>query len=333
MTIKRITTVLLSLSVVAVLLLIVMAVINNQTQYLIIDIVGLALTCGLLIAHLNNFRWSGQVFVVGVLIITLGGIPQDPSQQLTYAFNVLTPVVLAAVLLPWYWSIAVFLVCYIGMAIVQGGQGMIFSPSIAILLFLQAGGIALASLVSRLAQQNTEATAQRLRVALEQAEQQQQMLAEQTATLSQQNEEQQRLLELVTTLEVPIISLANQVLFAPLVGSLDSRRAQELTNRLLNAVSKQRAHLVILDVAGIATIDTNSAQALITTTQAVRLLGCEVIISGIAVSVATTLTHLNINFDELQITRSPQEALELYQELTAKGVKMNGFKAPGYENN
>jgi len=44
-------------------------------------------------------------------------------------------------------------------------------------------------------------------------------------------------------------------------------------------------------------------------------------------------THLNINFDELQITRSPQEALELYQELTAKGVKMNGFKAPGYENN
>ncbi len=125
---------------------------------------------------------------------------------------------------------------------------------------LQAGGIALASVVARNAQLKAEDNALRAQTALENSERQKISLAEQAEEFKQQNEQQQRLLDLVTTLEVPIVTLATGVLFAPVVGALDTRRSQALTSRLLHAVSEQRARLVVLDIAGIATIDTAMAK-------------------------------------------------------------------------
>jgi rsbT co-antagonist protein RsbR len=113
---------------------------------------------------------------------------------------------------------------------------------------------------------------------------------------------------------VPIVTIANNVLFAPVVGSLDTRRSQALTSRLLERVNGERARLVILDIAGVTTMDTGMAKALIDTAQAVRLLGCDIIISGIAASVATTITHLKIDLGNIRTARSPQEALEIYKQ-------------------
>jgi anti-anti-sigma regulatory factor len=330
---RRITTILLSLSIMAVAILMIMALLRQQWIFAGADAVGLVLTAGLLAAHVRGFRWTAQVAVCGMLLITLGALPPDPLQDNTYAFNLLTPVVLAAVLLPWYWSAGIFVVCYGAIAVLWGGQGPLFNPSVVILLCLQAGGIALASVVARAAQRKAEDNALSAQTALGESERQKVALADQAETLSLQNEEQRRLLDLVATLEVPIVALASGVLFAPVVGAFDSRRAQALTARLLQAVSDQRAQLVVLDIAGIATVDTAMARALIEAAQAVRLLGCDIIISGIAAATATTLTHLNIGLGNIKTARSPQEALEQYQHLIAQGVARTGWRVGRHGTN
>ena len=132
----------------------------------------------------------------------------------------------------------------------------------------------------------------------------------QALALRAQNREQQRLLDLVDTLETPAIALAEGVLLAPVVGALDARRAQTLTSRLLQDVSAQRVRQVVLDIAGVSAVDTQTAQALLHTTQALRLLGCEVIITGISAQVARTLTHMDVPLAGVAIARSPQEALQ-----------------------
>jgi anti-anti-sigma regulatory factor len=268
-----------------------------------------------------------------MVLILLGALPPDPLQESSYSFNVMTPVVLAAVLLPWYWSVAIFVICYGGIAVLWGGQGLLFNPSVAIVLCLQAGGIALASIVARVAQRKVEDSALSTQTALEASEQQKVVLAEQAETLKQQNEQQRRLLDLVATLEVPIVTLANGVLFAPVVGTFDSRRAQALTSRLLQAVSGQRAQMVVLDIAGISTIDIAMARALIEAAQAVRLLGCDIIISGIGAATATTLTHLDIGLGNIKTARSPQEALEHYQHLVTQNTARNGWGVSRYGAN
>ncbi|MDW8215914.1 MAG: STAS domain-containing protein, partial [Roseiflexaceae bacterium] len=66
----------------------------------------------------------------------------------------------------------------------------------------------------------------------------------------------------------------------------------------------------ILDITGVATVDTSVAQALMMTIQALRLLGCRVVVSGISATVAMTLTHLGIDMSNVETVRSPEEALE-----------------------
>jgi anti-anti-sigma regulatory factor len=130
--------------------------------------------------------------------------------------------------------------------------------------------------------------------------------------LVQQNIEQQRLLDLVTTLEVPAIQLAEGLLFTPIVGTLDSRRAQALTSRLLREVHTHRARQVIIDISGVVEVDTQVAHALLHTAQALRLLGCSVTLTGISATVATTITQLGISLDGLNTAHSPQEVLRTY---------------------
>ena len=136
-------------------------------------------------------------------------------------------------------------------------------------------------------------------------------LEKRTSELEQRSTEQQRLLDLVATLEAPTISLANGVLFAPIVGYLDSQRVNTLTRRLLHAAYGRRSHAVILDITGVQTLDSTVAQLLMPTSVALRLLGCQVVISGVSASMALILVQQGNPLAGIMIVRSPQEALEL----------------------
>jgi len=115
--------------------------------------------------------------------------------------------------------------------------------------------------------------------------------------------------DLVATLETPTVALADGVLLAPLIGAIDSRRAEALTSRLLHDVADQRVRLLILDIAGVTLVDTAVAHALIRIAQAVRLLGCRITLTSVNATVALTLTHLGTDLGGIETAHSPQDVL------------------------
>jgi len=151
-------------------------------------------------------------------------------------------------------------------------------------------------------------------------------IEQQRHELAEQNRRQQELIELVGQLETPAVRIADGVLLAPLVGSIDSRRAGRITSRLLELVHERRVNLVIIDVAGVPVIDTAVANAITQTVRALRLLGCKVILTGIAAQVALTLTHIGIDLRELDVAASPQEALQRWmsEQIAAARDQRNG---------
>jgi anti-anti-sigma factor len=128
--------------------------------------------------------------------------------------------------------------------------------------------------------------------------------------VERRNNEQARLLDLVQSLELPVIPIGQGVLVMPLVGSLDSRRVEAIQRRLLEAVSHERSHTVVLDVTAISVIDTSVARQLLLTAQAVRLLGARTMLSGISAQVAQTLVTLGVALDDLQPVGDLGQALD-----------------------
>jgi len=171
-----------------------------------------------------------------------------------------------------------------------------------------------------------------LRSANREMEIQQTRLVRANEQLQQQLASERELLNLVSALETPVVSLAEGILLAPIVGHIDSRRADTLRSHLLEAVHVNRTKLMILDITGVTTIDTSVAQALMMTIQALRLLGCRVVVSGISATVAMTLTHLGIDMSNVETVRSPEEALQRLragERLAHLPVVTNGLKVEG----
>jgi rsbT co-antagonist protein RsbR len=103
---------------------------------------------------------------------------------------------------------------------------------------------------------------------------------------------QQRELEELST---PVLQLREGLLILPIVGLLDSRRAQQLTEQLLKAIRDRRGKVVVLDVTGVAAVDSRVANHLIQTVDAARLMGAKAIVTGVSPEVAQTLVGLGIS--------------------------------------
>jgi ABC-type sugar transport system substrate-binding protein/anti-anti-sigma regulatory factor len=93
-------------------------------------------------------------------------------------------------------------------------------------------------------------------------------------------------------LSTPLIPLSDEVLVMPLIGAVDSRRAQQVMETLLVGISEQGARTVILDITGVLVVDTQVADSLLRAAQAVKLVGGQVILTGIRPEVAQTLVGL-----------------------------------------
>src|SRR5215213_10874750 len=115
-----------------------------------------------------------------------------------------------------------------------------------------------------------------------------------TRTVSEQQEEQDQLLSTIRELSTPIIPVYEGILVLPLVGAIDSRRASEITERLLEAIAAQQAEIVIIDITGVSLIDTSTANHLLMTTRAANLLGSRVVLVGVGAEIAQTIVHLGV---------------------------------------
>jgi len=121
--------------------------------------------------------------------------------------------------------------------------------------------------------------------------------------LRRANETQALLWQQVRERSTPVIPLQDRVLVLPLVGTIDTERARDLTDRLLEAVRQTRALVILLDITGVPVVDTAVAQAIIQAANAARLLGAEVVLVGVRSEVAQTLVTLGVNMGGL-VTKS-----------------------------
>ncbi|MFE1341905.1 STAS domain-containing protein [Streptomyces sp. NPDC058733] len=132
-----------------------------------------------------------------------------------------------------------------------------------------------------------------------------------------------QLLEVAT----PVIRLWNGVVAVPLIGTLDSARSQVVMETLLEAIVEQKARFAILDITGVATVDTLVAQHLMKTVQAAGLMGAECVVSGIRPAIAQTIVHLGLDLGSVKTRASLADALAYaLQEL---GVGITGPKPGG----
>jgi rsbT co-antagonist protein RsbR len=114
--------------------------------------------------------------------------------------------------------------------------------------------------------------------------------------------QQEDLLELST----PVLKVWNGILTVPLIGTLDSKRTQIVMEKLLDTIIATTSKVVILDITGVPAVDTYVANHLINTTTAARLLGSEIIITGISPNIAQIMVNLGINLSGI-ITRAQME--------------------------
>jgi rsbT co-antagonist protein RsbR len=109
--------------------------------------------------------------------------------------------------------------------------------------------------------------------------------------------------EPVSEIPTPIVEVWEGIAMIPVVGVLDSFRAKHLTESLLEYVAKHRVDVVILSIGGISAIDTKTANHVLRTIQAVKLMGSEVIMTGMRPDVAASLVSLGVDMSGI-ITRS-----------------------------
>jgi rsbT co-antagonist protein RsbR len=125
------------------------------------------------------------------------------------------------------------------------------------------------------------------------------------AALQQQIIDAQR--NALRELSTPLIPISHDVVIMPLIGTIDSGRAQQVLETLLEGVAHYQADLAILDITGVSMVDTQVAQALVSAAQAVRLLGARVMLTGIQPQIAQTLVHLGVDLGTI-VTRGSLQA-------------------------
>jgi rsbT co-antagonist protein RsbR len=103
----------------------------------------------------------------------------------------------------------------------------------------------------------------------------------------------------IMELSTPVMQVWQGVVVAPLIGSLDSQRTQQFMERLLNRIVETNSPMALVDIMGVPTVDTQTAQHLIETISAVRLLGAQVVLTGVRPAIAQTLVHLGIDLSNI----------------------------------
>jgi anti-anti-sigma regulatory factor len=118
-------------------------------------------------------------------------------------------------------------------------------------------------------------------------------------TLHEAYDRERGLANIVRELGSPVIPLLPEVLLIPLVGAIDSMRAQQIIEAVLQGVSSYQATTVLLDISGVPLVDTQVANSLLQATRATTLLGARVILVGVRPEIAQSIVGLGIELHQL----------------------------------
>lgn len=140
------------------------------------------------------------------------------------------------------------------------------------------------------------------------------MMADREQTIRRQQ-------EAIRELSTPTLQVRERLLILPIIGLLDSHRAKQLTDGLLQAIRAHRAKVVVVDMTGVATVDSKVANHLIQTVEAARLMGATVIVTGLSADVAQSLVTLGVDLSRLNTMGDLQGGIEEAERLLGYALR------------
>ncbi len=121
-------------------------------------------------------------------------------------------------------------------------------------------------------------------------------------------------------LSTPVIKVWDKILTLPVIGTLDSRRAQVMMETLLQRIVETGSTIAILDITGVRTMDTLVANHLIKTVTAARLMGARCILTGVSPAIAQTMVQLGIDLTEITTRAQMSDGIRLALEMSGRAV-------------
>jgi rsbT co-antagonist protein RsbR len=134
--------------------------------------------------------------------------------------------------------------------------------------------------------------------------------------------------EAIRELSTPVLQVRERLLILPIIGVLDSQRARQLTEQLLRGIRANRAKVVVIDITGVPTIDSTVANHLVQTVEASRLMGANVIITGLSSEIAQTLVTIGVDLSKVNAVGDLQGGIEEAERLLGYEV-IRGVEPPG----
>jgi rsbT co-antagonist protein RsbR len=132
----------------------------------------------------------------------------------------------------------------------------------------------------------------------------------------------------IRELSTPVLQLRDRLLVLPIIGVIDSLRAKQLTDGLLQSIRANRARIVVMDITGVAAVDSKVANHLIQSVAAARLMGASVIMTGVSADVAQSLVALGVDLSSIRTMSDLQGGLEEAERLLGYKVVYAEAAAP-----